>query len=330
MALSSLKMYWFHAIFSSCILNSTSVFAFSIGKIQEEIKSFTSTKIAENKPLTATILCLPSNYYVPEDVIFRQKATATTIQGFEKIQKMCSCSDDCFQSELGVSAAIERISSTSPDSASVNWNVTWVPPTSVWLETLAQVWPGVDAVYSSYNHLSGEKNIFSWKAVGKLFSDALTTGQLRVPLACIEGITTLHFDTSTDEGRVSQISEDLVYAMDLQNGKLQNRKCSDDLRIFLESGRRIATDNDENNNNNYNNDWDDAVATRLPWSSVAGSNVLDVDPTEEGDGAAIAFLGFVGLVLVAFANIAGPELIGQSLFGPPHYIVKPEDLNSFY
>ena len=77
-------------------------------------------------------------------------------------------------------------------------------------------------------------------------------------------------------------------------------------------------------------DWDDMVAVALPWQSVAGSNPLDVDPVEEGPMAAVVFIAFAILSVAVFAALAAPELIGQPLFGPPNYIVRPEDLNSLY
>jgi hypothetical protein len=227
---------------------------------------------------------------------------------------------------LGVESTIDKIATVSPQTQLVRWNVTWVPPTSAWLEVLGNVWPGVDVVPTSYNHLSGKVSTFSWNAVFRTFSDAFATGKLRVPLACIQGTSelTLSASSTTDKKLVVSISEDLDYAQDLQRGVLLNRRCAADLRVFLETGRRM------NKANNKNEDWDDIVAKALPWSSVPGSNPLDVDAIEEGDGPAIIFLGIVAVVLLGFANVIGPQLIGQSLFGPPNYIVRPEDLNSIY
>jgi hypothetical protein len=240
-----------------------------------------------------------------------------------------------FQSELGVKSCIGRISATSEYLlVLVKWNVTWVPPSALWLEGVGKLFgpKNLKIKYTSYNHLSGTPTAFSWKAVGKLFVDAITTGVLRVPLACIEGTTELQFsraklnitdeiDNNNEGPDVVRISEELAYAQDLKRGALQNRKCAQDLRLFLETGRRMCNNPQE---------WDDKVARSLPWESVPGSNVMDVDPVEEGPVAAVLFIGFAALCILLFASVMGPELIGQSLFGPPSYIVRPEDLNSIY
>jgi hypothetical protein len=274
-------------------------------------------------PLTRTILPIPSSQ-CSDTISYLQKTTNTRLVGLRELQLACASWEESFQSNLGVESAIDKISTVSPQTQLVRWNVTWVPPTSAWLEVLGNAWPGVEVAPTSYNHLSGKVSTFSWNAVFCTFTDAFVTGKLRIPLACIQGTSELTLGaTTTDKKLVVSISEDLDYAQDLQRGVLLNRRCAADLRVFLETGRRMKA-------NNQNEDWDDTVAKALPWSSVPGSNSLDVDAIEEGDGPVIVFLGIVALVLLGFANIIGPQLIGQSLFGPPNYVVRPEDLNSIY
>lgn len=289
-----------------------------------ESTSSTSSIADKLPPLTRTILPIPASQCSSE-ISYVQKATNGRISGLRELQEACASWEESFQSELGVnSAIIGKIASVSPQTKLVRWNVTWVPPTAAWLEFVGNVWPGVEVTPTSYNHLSGKASTFSWTAVFRIFSDALTTGKLRIPLACIEGTSELRFDTKS--GMLIAIAEELAYAQDLRRGVLLNRRCSADLRVFLETGRRMNVARSTQNND----EWDDIVATALPWSSVPGSNPLDVDPVEEGDGPAIVFLGIVALVLLGFANIIGPQLIGQSLFGPPNYIVPPEELNSLF
>ena len=86
-----------------------------------------------------------------------------------------------------------------------------------------------------------------------MFLDVMTTGKLRIPLACVEGTSEMIF--STGDNMLASITEELSYAQDLQRGSLLNRRCSDDLRLFLETGRRISTS--ERN-------WDELVAEALP------------------------------------------------------------------
>ena len=147
--------------------------------------------------------------------------------------------------------------------------------------------------------------------MGSLLWNYLSTNTIRVPLSCICGISDLTFETNSSSQNsvfmLKSIEEDLEYSLDLNRGALLNRKCSDDLRLFLEAGRRLQSDKDA---------WYDTVATALPWSSVPGSNVLDVDETEEGGIAAGLFLGVSALSILTLAAFLAPELIGQSLWGP--------------
>ncbi|CAB9515596.1 expressed unknown protein [Seminavis robusta] len=290
--------------------------------IEPKVKSLSDLKIDPVDPLVplaSTVLVVPDEN-LARDVVFVEKAVNQRIEGLEDLQRISRYWDRDFESsQSGVAAAIRRASALSSDVAVVCWNVTWVPPTTEWLANLGKLLePRVETKFVAYNHLAGQPSTFSWRAVFKLFEDVVNKGVLCVPLACIEGTTTLQYSKNS---KVIRITEDLAYAEDLRRGALQNRKCAQDLRLFLEAGRRLQ---------DRPSDWDDSVATSLPWSTVAGSNPLDVDPVEEGPSVAIAFVGIVFLSLLVFASAIAPQLIGQSLFGPPNYIVSPEELKSIY
>lgn len=282
-----------------------------------------------DQPLANTVLLVPDEYFA-EDVVFLQQATNCRIEGIEKLQKTAQLWDEDFQTDLGVQISIGRISTVSPSIALVKWNVSWVPPTALWLEGLGKAFePNVEIDYVSYNHLAQKESTFSWNAVLKLIADAVTRGKLKVPLACIEGNTEVQFSTTklkttsnNEFAKVVRLTENLAYAQDLSRGVLRNRRCAQDLRIFLESGRRPMDKPIDK--------WDDQVAVSMPWQSVPGSGPLDVEAVEEGPLAAVVFVGFAIASVFLFANLMGPELIGQSLFGPPNYIVRPEDLQSIY
>ena len=276
-------------------------------------------------PLANAALLVP-DADIAEDVVFQLKPIAATrVEGSDNLNRISQFWDVDFQSDIGVNASIGRVSAISQDTVLVQWNVTWVPPTALWLEGIGKLLGlnTAEILYITYNHLAQKESTLSWNAVFKLFGDAFAKRELRVPLACIEGTTELVFSTPSNSGqpKLIRVSEDLSYAIDLKRGVLRNRKCAQDLRLFLETGRRLLDDAGE---------WDDIVAISLPWGSVPGSNPLDVDPVEEGPMAAIVFIGIAAFAVIAFASVMGPELIGQSLFGPPNYIVRPEDLGSFY
>ena len=256
--------------------------------------------------------------FVPEktcskDLIYFQKCTGSRVFGLEAFEEAQKTFDRDFDGD-DVQANINRVSvldtsRSTMDSAvvRVQWNVTWIPITSSWLDAL----PAECKEYVTYNHLSNKISTFSWTAVGSLLWNYLSTNTIRVPLSCICGISDLTFETNSSSQNsvfmLKSIEEDLEYSLDLNRGALLNRKCSDDLRLFLEAGRRLQSDKDA---------WYDTVATALPWSSVPGSNVLDVDETEEGGIAAGLFLGVSALSILTLAAFLAPELIGQSLWGP--------------
>ena len=77
----------------------------------------------------------------------------------------------------------------------------------------------------------GQVSTFSWKGVVKLFQDAAATGRLRVPLALIEGRAILKFD---DDGALTAVSDEIYFADLCRRGQLRNRRCAQDLRLFLE------------------------------------------------------------------------------------------------
>jgi hypothetical protein len=110
---------------------------------------------------------------------------------------------------------------------------------------------------------------------------------------------------------------------------LQNRVCAQDLQYFLETFRKppnLQTDAKMD-------DWEDRVWTCLPWSSVPGmTDPLGIEPMAEGEEERwipIAFLGFAATVMLVFAALVAPEMIGQTLFGSRSlsYVLPPQELN---
>ena len=206
---------------------------------------------------------------------------------------------------VALDSTICRVSSISLDSVVVQWNVTWIPPTVASLHQLASRWPGLQVCYVTYNHLSDQVSVFSWKNVGKLFRDAFQMGQMCIPLACIQGQTQLDFVRENSGGgwKLRRLSEDLQYARDLTRGSLQNRRCAADLRLFLEDGRRPPS--------NSWQEWEDVVCRALPWAMVPGSGSLDIEPPQHGESKiTFIFGGLVSVTMLLFAGIIGPILLG--------------------
>ena len=269
-------------------------------------------------PLARTILMVPLSQ-CSKRIKYVQKTTNTCIEGLSQVLQACDYFDTNFQSRMGVNSAITHVSTIAPQTLLVSWNVTWIPTSALWLERVGKVWPDVQVIPTPYNHLSNRVNMFSWKAIGKLLMDTIRTGKLRVPLSCIEGTSEMIF--SPGDNMLVSISEELSYAQDLRRGALQNKKCSDDLKLFLETGRRISTCEC----------WDETVTQALPWSSVPGSNPLDMTPMTDGEETgSVIFLGVSAILLLVFANVVGPHLIGQSLFEPTQYFVDQQHLSSMF
>ena len=291
---------------------------------KQVVTDWISSQTTKTTPLTNTVFCFPpDDQHVSDSVTFLQASTNTRLHGLKALKETCKKWEQHFDDDLGTSYNLKRISMISPTQMVAQWNVTWVPPTASWLQSLAKInnWT---PEYMSYVHMSGQISTFSYMTVAKLFLDAISTKTLRIPLACIDGTTTYDFEkmstNQNDNFIVQRITEELGYAQDLKRRSLKNRKCALDLRMFLEDGRRIHNTRE----NGHGESWEDIVVVALPWSSVSGLNSLEIEPND-GDEAMVPvlFLCVSTLALLAFATVAAPELIGQSLFGPPTYIVPP-------
>ena len=300
----------------------------SPAEIVTEWASLGENNLLENKPLSRSVFCGPpeSCLGIAPDIVYRQRSTNTQLVGLHNLQAAAEQWEQDFQTDRGdVKFQVERVSAiTDPSSVLVKWTITWIPPTDDWLVALGKTM-GAELDYRSYTHMFRQPSTFSYRAVIQLFLDAIQTGVLRIPLACIQGTSTLRFQTDEDDKDnllLCSIEEDLSYSQDLSRGALQNRKCAQDLRLFLETGRRPPDVTPDA--------WDDRVVESFAWSSVPGMGALDIEEESDGRIVALLFLGASASILFLFASFLAPELLGQPLFGPPSYIVPPDELNSIY
>eukprot|EP00536_Pseudo-nitzschia_multiseries_P012471 jgi/Psemu1/290310/fgenesh1_pg.478_\ len=336
----------------------------------------------------AMLPTLPHMYEYDDSVVFFQRATGTRVEGRIELERSIQRWEKDFEAEVDDTVEhrrsqsnerditlqsrprLETISTTttSPTTLLVRWKLTYVDPSVKWMEALAEIVPGWAADFATYTDRVSEERRFSYSALGKLFARAFSTGKLRVPLACIEAVSTCEFvqnetgsenvtengtvaGSNTDTRKIRSIVEDLAYAQDLNRGAMANRVCARDLQFFLETARKpmeyYRDGNSINNNrrdgdiassangdNNQGRDklyWEDRVASVLPWKSVPGMmDPLYIEAQAEEDLAANLPVLFGALAIGAvaiFANWIAPELIGQSLFGDPTYIVRPSELN---
>jgi len=273
---------------------------------------------------------LPPSFEYDDAVVFFQRATSTRISGRDQLDASLEQWGRDFRTEVNDDDGLDTYGSTkeddslrlrsvrlqtsvtttvSPTTLLMRWNLTYVDPSVAWLVSLSQSVPGWTPDFRSYTDKVSEVRTFSYSALGRLFTNAFTTGKLRVPLACIEGTMTCEFreenccdgeDAAGDVTRtkptkkvVTSIAEDLAYAQDLNRGALSNRLCARDLQFFLEVARKpLEYWNDGGRNqgyekgdskfsaksDNYNNAksrqqheyWEDLVTESLPWRSVPG------------------------------------------------------------
>ena len=304
---------------------------------------------------------LPSSFEYDEEVVFFQRATGTRISGKEKLQRSIRQWEDDFRSEVdgGNDASyeyddinVQRLSANvktavattvSPTTLLVRWNATYIDPSVAWLVSLSESIPGWTPDFRPYTDQASKVRKFSYSALLRLFGDAIATGKLRVPLACIEGTSTYEFrEAKSDEATKSivSITEDLAYAQDLNRGALSNRLCARDLQFFLEVARKPLgypregtkqADNDQLLGKEKYEYWEDLVSEALPWRSVPGMmDPMYIESQSEDDlnlNLPLIFGTFSVVLVLLFANWVAPSIIGQSLFGPPSYIVPPSELN---
>jgi hypothetical protein len=168
--------------------------------------------------LSKSILMVPPKH-MKETVVFVQRATNTRLHGRSTLESISDYWESTFETTTttstttttttdgggggvgvggGVAFDVDRISTIGPTTVIVQWNVTWVPPTSWVLEFLATQILRVTPAYETYTHRSHEeRTTFSYTALLRLFQDASQTKRLRIPLACIQGMSTLEFENET-------------------------------------------------------------------------------------------------------------------------------------
>ena len=340
------------------------------------------TRAKSSSTTIAMLPPLPSSFEYDDAVVFFQRATSTRIVGRDQLERSIDQWESDFRTEVDgdgfgihtnedeslrlrlrqVRLQTSVATTVSPTTLLLRWNVTYIDPSVLWLVSLSETVPGWTPDFRSYTDKVSEVRKFSYSALGRLFADAVATGKLRVPLACIEGRATCEFreeengdgdENRTKTKKIKSITEDLAYAQDLNRGAVSNRLCARDLQFFLEVARKPPeywSDGGGKQGNTRNGDsdapslnssntnarqqyeyWEDLVTESLPWRSVPGMiDPMYIEGQSEDDLEANLPLVFgtlsVILVLV-FANWIAPNLIGQSLFGGPSYIVPPSELN---
>ena len=192
---------------------------------REVVDAFTTPSGA-----AATAIFCPRDTWA-EDVTLRS-ACGVCVNGADALTRVAENWSRAAADELpDFQAAASAAASVAAREVIVKYNASWTPPSAAWLLSVASAWPGVEAAPTPYADRYGQVSTFSWKGVVKLFQDAAATGRLRVPLALIEGRAILKFD---DGGALTAVSDEIYFADLCRRGQLRNRRCAQDLRLFLE------------------------------------------------------------------------------------------------
>ena len=270
---------------------------------REVVDAFTTPSGA-----AATAVFCPRDTWA-EDVTLRS-ACGVCVNGADALTRSADNWSRAAADELpDFQAAASAAASVAAREVIVKYNASWTPPSAAWLLSVASAWPGVEAAPTPYADRYGQVSTFSWKGVVKLFQDAAATGRLRVPLALIEGRAILKFD---DDGALTAVSDEIYFADLCRRGQLRNRRCAQDLRLFLEVCRRPPGRDAI--------DWADAVDDALPWRNVPGSSSLDVDDNEDDIGPVLAFVGLAAVATLALtaALLGGGEDMLPDARIPPY------------
>ena len=270
---------------------------------RELVDAFTAPKGA-----AATAIFCPRDTWA-EDVTLRS-ACGVCVNGADALTRAADNWSRAAADELpDFQAAASAAASVAAREVIVKYNASWTPPSAAWLLSVASAWPGVEAAPTPYADRYGQVSTFSWKGVVKLFQDAAATGRLRVPLALIEGRAILKFD---DDGALTAVSDEIYFADLCRRGQLRNRRCAQDLRLFLEVCRRPPGRDAI--------DWADAVDDALPWRIIPGSAALDLDDNEDDIGPVVAFVIFAGVATLALtaALLGGGEDMLPDARIPPY------------
>jgi len=189
----------------------------------------------------------------------------------------------------------------------VRWRASWIPAGSTWLYNLAD---SAGWIVEKRSPDSTKVATFSWRSVFGLFSQALLTGTITLPISSVEGNTVIAIDESSDMKicRVS-IKESVDLVSEADRDRLQNRRVAQELASWLDVSRRpdecgISAE-----------EWADTVRSRI-LAGVPGAGTLDVDPNEDDAEGRVALLWFGAICLaslaLSFEYFVVPEIVGGS------------------
>lgn len=197
----------------------------------------------------------------------------------------------------------------------IKWRVEWIPLTLMWLVQLGRNWPNLNIVYFDILDKYNQKVEFRWEALGRFWFNVFFRGEMKIPMAAIEGTSIFGFDSevlgnenddSLAVGSVTKLDllrkaclvthRETLQLSDLFFRKVvMNRRIALDMQTFLDTRRP---------SNTKVSDWVEKIDSSLSIQSIPGMGQFDIDGLDRDsqDGlyqnASTALLFSTALVLL--------------------------------
>ena len=193
-----------------------------------------------------------------------------------------------------VKCQVVSVGNIAKDEYIVRWSVEFVPEKMKWLYDTALSWPFGELKIEKYDILDrmGDISRFTYAALFALLKRALLEKVMRIPIAKIEGSSTLIF--SDVDGKLVRHSESLALVACVNAGQVQNKRICRDVLEYLDARKPPGVSLE---------DWDIQVEDKVDIYSVPGMRQLDIDGMEDQAGSiedATALLGFFTLIILTF------------------------------
>ena len=255
----------------------------------------------------AWLATAPDNTMLPstalaDDVVFTGDLPGSTIRGKAEYGDAAKFWHDTCSDLLRPSykTAALRVAALSADEVTLRWRAEWSPDSVRWLERLSST-VGWDIERFDLDPMA--VSTFSWVAVAQLFRNAASTGTIRLPAACVEGLATLRFDAASGLCVSHRERVDVVSLAAAR--RLSNRKVAANCAEFLDIRRPLDVDSDV---------WAVDVAAGV-LAGVPGAGPLDIEPLADEREGTLALAAFALVVVVVLSWSVGVVGDATGAFG---------------
>ena len=280
----------------------------------------------ENRNDDGDIRIAENVVYVCEGGVGADGEALLTVKGKKEYQKVMHRFVGVEDRELTqVSRVVLRANRISKTEAVIRWETTFVPEKVQWMVDLGNLLPNVTVCRYDILDKIGTRSRFTWRGLFILFKIVVREGEMRVPIAKIQGTSRLRFIVDDNGNKIKLTRhEDTLDLVNLVNQEaVQNRSITRHLLSFLDQrkppGMRLEA-------------WDERIDVRLKWRLVPGMGQFDIDGLEDSEDRselyadAIVVLAFSTIVLLTFAWVVG----GWYLTGLEHDKALQKMVQDYY